>query len=214
MSRLIVHSYTISLDGYGAGPNQSLEAPLGQGGEELHGWLAATRFFMRMIGREGGTTGPDHAVAEQGMANIGAFILGRNMFGPVRGPWPDESWRGWWGEDPPYHTPTFVLTHHARPSLEMQGGTVFHFVTDGIHAALDRARSAAGAKDVRLLGGAATIRQYLQAGLVDEMHIAVSPRLLGAGEPLFAGLDLRRLGYRHITCSPGEKAIFYVIARG
>lgn len=213
MSRLIVHSFTISLDGYGAGPNQSLERPLGERGEELHEWLASTRFFMRMIGREGGTTGIDNDVAEQGMANIGAFILGRNMFGPVRGPWPDESWRGWWGEDPPYRTPTFVLTHHARPSLEMEGGTVFHFVTDGIHAALDRARAAAGERDIRLLGGAATIRQYLEAGLVDEMHIAVSPRLLGAGESLFAGLDLRRLGYDRIACTPGDKAVYYRIDR-
>ncbi len=214
MSRLIVHSYTISLDGYGAGPDQSLERPLGKGGEELHEWLAGTRFFMQMTGREGGTTGIDNEVAERGMANIGAFILGRNMFGPVRGPWPDESWRGWWGEDPPYHAPTFVLTHHPRRPLEMEGGTVFHFVTDGIHAALDRARSAAGEKDIRLLGGAATIRQYLEAGLVDEMHIAVSPRVLGAGEPLFAGLDLRGLGYRSISSMPGEKAVYYVISRG
>jgi dihydrofolate reductase len=214
MSRLIVHSYTISLDGYGAGPNQSLEAPLGVGGEQLHGWLAGTRFFMRMIGGEGGTTGLDNEVAEQGMANIGAFILGRNMFGPVRGPWPDDTWRGWWGENPPYHTPTFVLTHHARAPLAMEGGTVFHFVTEGIHAALERARAAAGDKDIRLLGGAATIRQYLAAGLVDEMHIAVSPRLLGAGESLFAGLDLPRLGYRSVRCVPGEQAVYYVIARG
>lgn len=213
MSRLIVHSFTISLDGYGAGPNQSLEAPLGEGGEHLHEWLVGTRFFMRMTGREGGTTGDDNAFAERGMANIGAFILGRNMFGPVRGPWPDESWRGWWGEDPPYHTPTFVLTHHPRPSLEMEGGTVFHFVTDGIRAALDRARAAAGDKDIRLLGGAATIRQYIEAGLVDELQIAVSPCLLGAGESLFTGLDLPRLGYRTIRSTPSEKAVYYVIAR-
>lgn len=213
MSRLIVHSYTISLDGYGAGPNQSLEAPLGEGGERLHEWLVGTRFFMRMIGSEGGTTGFENEVAERGMADIGAFILGRNMFGPVRGPWPDASWRGWWGNDPPYHTPTFVLTHHPRPSLVMDGGTVFHFVTDGIGAALDRARAAAGDKDIRLLGGANTIRQYLEAGLVDEMHIAVSPRLLGAGEPLFVGLDLPRLGYQCVDCTPGEKAVYYVISR-
>ena len=214
MSRLIVHSFTISLDGYGAGPNQSKDAPLGEGAEALHEWLTATRFFMQMIGREGGTTGSDNDVAEQGMANIGAFILGRNMFGPIRGPWPDESWRGWWGENPPYHAPTFVLTHHARPSLEMEGGTVFHFVTDGIRAALERARMAAGDKDIRLLGGAATIRQYLEAGLVDEMHIAVSPRFLGSGESLFAGLEFGRLGYGSVRCVPGEKAVYYVIARG
>ena len=213
MSRLTVHSFTISLDGYGAGPNQTLEQPLGEGGEELHEWLVGTRFFMQMTGREGGTTGIDHDVAVQGMANAGAFILGRNMFGPVRGPWPDESWRGWWGENPPYHAPTFVLTHHARPPLVMEGGTTFHFVTDGIHAALEQARAAAGARGVRLMGGVATIRQYLEAGLVDEMHLAVSPRLLGAGESLFAGLDLPRLGYTRVTCTPGEKAVYYVVTR-
>jgi dihydrofolate reductase len=213
MSRLIVHSYTISLDGYGAGPNQSKETPMGEGCEALHEWLRGTRFFMRMIGRDGGSTSVDNEVAEQGMANIGAFILGRNMFGPIRGPWPGDSWRGWWGENPPYHTPTFVLTHHARQPLEMDGGTVFHFVTDGIRAALERARLAAGDKDIRLLGGAATIRQYLEAGLVDEMHIAVSPLVVGAGESLFAGLDLTRLGYRCSSCTPGEKAVYYVIAR-
>lgn len=213
MPRLLVHSFTISLDGYGAGPDQSQAAPLGAGGEELHEWLVGTRFFMQMTGREGGSTGVDNAVAERGMAGIGAFILGRNMFGPVRGPWPDDSWRGWWGANPPYHAPTFVLTHHARAPLEMEGGTVFHFVTEGIHSALERARSAAGTKDIRLLGGASTIRQYLEAGLVDEMHIAVSPRLLGAGEPLFGGLDLPRLGYRTVTCTPGEKAVYYSIER-
>ena len=213
MSRLIVHSFTISLDGYGAGPNQTNETPLGAGGEELHEWLVGTRFFMQMTGRDGGTTGLDNEFAEQGMANVGAYILGRNMFGPVRGPWPDDTWRGWWGKNPPYHTPTFVLTHHERAPLEMEGGTDFHFVTDGIHSALDRARAAAGDKDIRLLGGASTIRQYLVEGLVDEMHIAVSPRLLGSGEPLFAGLDLLKLGYRTISCSPGEKAVYYVIGR-
>jgi dihydrofolate reductase len=213
MSKLIVHSYTISLDGYGAGPNQTQATPLGEGGEELHEWLVGTRFFMQMTGREGGTTGTDNDFAERGMKNVGAYILGRNMFGPVRGPWPDDSWRGWWGRNPPYHTPTFVLTHHERAPLEMEGGTVFHFVTDGIVAALERARSVAGDKDIRLLGGAATIRQYLMAGLVDEMHIAVSPRLLGSGESLFAGLDLPRLGYRTISSTPGEKAVYYVISR-
>jgi dihydrofolate reductase len=213
MPKLIVHSFTISLDGYGAGPNQSLETPLGEGGEELHEWLIGTRFFRKMLKSEGGTTGIDNDFAEQGMANIGAFILGRNMFGPIRGPWPDESWRGWWGKNPPYHTQTFVLTHHARPPLEMEGGTTFYFVTEGISAALDQARATAGDKDIRLLGGVATIRQYLEARLVDEMHIAVSPRLLGAGESLFAGLDLPGLGYRTIKCTPGEKAIYYLIGR-
>ena len=213
MSRLIVHSFTISLDGYGAGPNQTNETPLGAGGEELHEWLVGTRFFMQMTGRDGGTTGIDNEFAEQGMANVGAYILGRNMFGPVRGPWPDDTWRGWWGKNPPYHTPTFVLTHHERTPLEMEGGTVFHFVTDGIRPALDRARAAAGDKVIRLLGGASTIRQYLLAGLVDEMHIAVSPRLLGSGEPLFAGLDLLKLGYRANGFAAGEKAVYYSIGR-
>lgn len=213
MPRLIVHSFTISLDGYGAGPNQTLETPLGAGGEELHEWLVGTRFFHQMTGRDGGTTGIDNDFAERGMAGVGAFILGRNMFGPVRGPWPDESWRGWWGKNPPYHTPTFVLTNHARESLEMEGGTVFHFVTDGIRSALEQARAAAGDKDIRLLGGVSTIRQYLEARLVDEMHIAVSPRFLGGGEHLFAGLDLPRLGYRTVNTTPGEKAVYYSIAR-
>ena len=213
MPRLIVHSYTISLDGYGAGPHQSLEAPLGEGAESLHAWLTGTRFFMRMTGRDGGTTGADNAFAEQGMANIGAYILGRNMFGPVRGPWPDESWRGWWGPNPPYHTPTFVLTHHARAPLVMEGGTTFHFVTDGIDAALDRARAAAGDRDIRLLGGAQTIRQYLLAGLVDEMQLAVSPVLLGSGESLFEGLDLPQLGYRASGYAAGERAAFMTVTR-
>jgi dihydrofolate reductase len=167
-----------------------------------------------MVKQEGGATGIDNDLAELGMANVGAFILGRNMFGPIRGPWPDDAWRGWWGKNPPYHTPTFVLTHHPRAPQDMEGGTVFHFVTDGIRSALDRARAVAGAKDIRLLGGASTIRQYLEAGLVDELHIAVSPRLLGGGEPLFAGLDLPRLGYRSVSCTPGEKAAHYVIKRG
>jgi dihydrofolate reductase len=214
MPRLIVHSYTISLDGYGAGPNQTRETPLGEGGEELHEWLVGTRFFHRMTGREGGTTGIDDGIAERGMRNVGAYILGRNMFGPVRGPWLDDAWRGWWGKNPPYHAPTFVLTHHPRVPQEMEGGTVFHFVSDGIRAALARAQAAAGDKDIRLLGGASTIRQYLAARLVDEMHVAVSPRLLGTGEPLFAGLDLPGLGYGDVRLTPGEKATHYMIARG
>jgi dihydrofolate reductase len=213
MSRLIVHSFTLSLDGYGAGRHQSLDAPLGEGGEELHGWLVGTRFFHQMTNRAGGSTGIDNDFAEQGMANMGAFILGRNMFGPVRGPWPDESWRGWWGDNPPYHTPTFVLTHHARAALPMDGGTTFHFVTDGIHSALDQARAAAQGKDIRLLGGAATIRQYLQARLVDEMHLAMSPCLMGGGESLFFGIDLRALGYRCTRRTPGERATYHVLVR-
>ena len=213
MSRLIVHSFTISLDGYGAGPHQSKETPLGEGGEELHEWLVETRFFKQMGGREGGVTGIDNEFAERGMANIGAFILGRNMFGPIRGPWPDESWRGWWGKNPPYHTPTFVLTHHPRPPLEMEGGTVFHFVTEGIEAALDQARTAARGKDVRIGGGAATIRQYLRAGLLDEIHLAISPILLGQGEPLLEGIDLPALGYTVKEHVSTEKALHLVVGR-
>jgi dihydrofolate reductase len=213
MARLLVRGFTISLDGYGAGPDQSLENPLGVGGEDLHDWLVGTRTFKRMQRREGGETGIDEDFAARGFENVGAWILGRNMFGPVRGPWPDESWRGWWGANPPYHAPTFVLTNHPRPPLEMEGGTVFHFVTEGIEAALERARAAAGARDVRLLGGAATLRQYLQAGLVDEMHLAVSPILLGSGEHLLAGLDLPALGYACTECVPSAKATHYVIAR-
>jgi dihydrofolate reductase len=213
MSRLVVRGFTISLDGYGAGPNQSLENPLGVGGEGLHDWLVSSRTFQRMIGNEGGETGIDEEFAARSMAGIGAWILGRNMFGPIRGPWPDESWRGWWGANPPYHAPVFVLTHHSRPPLEMEGGTVFHFVTEGIHAALERARAAAGQQDIRLLGGAATIRQYLQARLVDEMHLAASPILLGSGEPLLTGLDLPALGYRCTESVPSPKGVHYVIGR-
>jgi dihydrofolate reductase len=213
MARLRVHSFTISLDGYGAGPRQTQQEPLGIGGEELHGWMVHTRTFHAMQRREGGDTGPDDDLTAQGFANIGAWILGRNMFGPVRGPWPDENWRGWWGANPPYHAPTFVLTHHPRASLTMEGGTVFHFVTDGIEAALERARSAAGDKDVRLLGGADTIRQYLRARLVDEMHLAVSPILLGGGESLFAGINLPKLGYRCSEYIATNKAAHYVITR-
>ena len=213
MSRLIVHSFTISLDGYGAGPNQSKETPLGEGGEELHEWLVGTRFFKQMGGHDGGVTGIDNDFAEQGMANAGAFILGRNMFGPIRGPWPDESWRGWWGKNPPYHTPTFVLTHHPRPPQEMEGGTVFHFVTDGIEAALDQARAVAQGKDVRIGGGAATIRQYLRARLLDEVRLAIPPILLGQGESLFEGIDLPALGYRVKEHVSTEAAMHLVVGR-
>jgi dihydrofolate reductase len=199
MPRLRVESFTISIDGFAAGPDQSLEHPLGVGGTALHGWALATRTFrQKVMASEGGETGVDDDIAARGFRNVGAWILGRNMFGPVRGPWPDESWRGWWGENPVYHVPVFVLTHHPRAPLVMEGGTTFHFITDGIRAALDQAYAAAGGRDVRLGGGAATIRQYLQAQLVDELHIAISPVLLGAGEPLFAGIDLPRLGY---TCT-------------
>jgi dihydrofolate reductase len=194
--RLRVHCFAISLDGYGAGPGQDLENPLGVGGRALHEWAFATRTFCKMFGREGGTTGVDDEFAARGFDNIGAWILGRNMFGPLRGPWPDDSWKGWWGDNPPYHVPVFVLTHHPRASIAMDGGTTFHFVTDGIHAALQRAADAAGGRDIRLGGGVATIRQYLQAGLIDEMHLAIAPTLLGSGEPLLAGLDVPKLGYR------------------
>ena len=206
MSKLRVQSFTISLDGYGAGPEQSLQNPLGVGGEELHEWLVTTRTFHQMQKRErafhqmekreGESIDVDDSFAQRGFANIGAWILGRNMFGPVRGPWPDDSWRGWWGDEPPYRVPVFVLTHHPRASIEMRGGTVFHFVTDGIRAALERARQAAGGRDVRVGGGAATIREYLSAGLIGEMHVAISPVLLGSGESLWRDLDLPALGYR------------------
>jgi dihydrofolate reductase len=213
MPRLVVSGYTISLDGYGAGPRQSTTEPLGVGGEQLHDWLVNTRTFKRMQGGEDGDTGIDEEFAARSMSGVGAWIMGRNMFGPVRGPWPDESWRGWWGKNPPYHTPVFVLTHHARPSVEMEGGTVFHFVTEGIDAALERARAAAGDRDIRLLGGASTIRQYLQGRLVDEMHVAVSPMLLGSGEHLLSGIDLPALGYECRESVPSARAVHYVIAR-
>jgi dihydrofolate reductase len=213
MTRLRVHGFSVSLDGYGAGPSQSQDDPLGVGGEGLHEWTIDTRTFRGLHGGEDGDTGLDDDLTARGFAGIGAWILGRNMFGPGRGPWPDETWRGWWGEDPPYHTPVFVLTHHPRPSLPMEGGTVFHFVTDGIEAALERARSAAGEKDVRLGGGVATIRQYLEARLVDEMHLAVAPVLLGGGEALLTGLDLPALGYRCTEYAASAKAAHYVMTR-
>jgi dihydrofolate reductase len=215
MSKLKVQIFSISLDGYGAGPNQSLQNPLGEGGEGLHRWLVGTRTFQRMLGDETkGTDGPDEDFAARGFENIGAWILGRNMFGPVRGAWPDDEWKGWWGDEPPYHCDVFVLTHHARAPLAMKGGTTFYFVTDGIEAALARARDAAAGKDVRLGGGVATIRQYLQAGLVDEMHVAISPELLGAGEALFAGIDLPRLGFTCTEHVPTKAATHVVLSRG
>jgi dihydrofolate reductase len=213
ISRLRVQSFGVSLDGFGAGPDQGLENPLGVRGPELMQWFFPTKFWRAMQGQPGGETGTDHRVAEQGFENIGAWILGRNMFGPVRGPWPDESWRGWWGEEPPYHVPVFVLTHHARPKLAMQGGTEFHFVTGGIEEALERAKAAASSRDVRLGGGAATLRQYLAARLVDEMHLAVSPVLLGKGEPLLQGLDLPALGYEVERHVPGERAVHVFIRK-
>jgi dihydrofolate reductase len=196
MTRLRVASFSVSIDGFGAGPGQDLENPMGIGGMALHQWVLPTRTFRRMSGEGGGTTGTDDEFAARGFRNLGAWILGRNMFGPIRGPWPNDDWRGWWGDEPPYHTPVFVLTHYPREPLAMDGGTTFHFVTDGILAALERARDAAGDADVRLGGGVATIRQYLLAGLVDELHLAIAPVLLGSGEPLLRDIDMPALGYR------------------
>jgi len=213
MPKVRVSAFSLSLDGFGAGPDQSLEHPLGRGGMGLHAWLFPTRTFRSMFGEEGGSTGPDDAIAARAMAGIGAWILGRNMFGPVRGPWPDLSWRGWWGDVPPYHTDVFVLTHHARPPLAMAGGTTFHFVTEGILPALERARAAAGGRDVRIGGGVSTIRQYLQARLVDELHLAVSPVLLGRGEALLAELDPESCGLRQVSYVPGEGAGHFLLSR-
>ena len=213
MSKLRVLSFAISIDGFGAGPNQDLENPLGLRGPELMGWFLASRAWRAMHGQQGGETGVDNGIAEQAFAGIGAWILGRNMFGPVRGPWPDDAWKGWWGEEPPYHTPVFVLTHHPRPVLKMAGGTEFHFVTDGIHAALEQARAAAGGRDVRLGGGVATIRQYLRAGLIDELHLAISPVLLGSGEHLLSGIDVHALGYECSRYVAGERAAHVFLGR-
>ena len=213
MPKLRVHAFSISIDGYGAGPNQDVKNPQGVGGMKLHEWAFATQSFRKMFGSEKGSTGVDDDFIKRGFANIGAWILGRNMFGPVRGPWLDDSWKGWWGNNPPYHVPVFVLTHHPRPSITMEGGTVFHFVTDGIHAALKRAVEAAKGQDVRLGGGAATIRQYLQAGLIDEMHLAVSPVLLGCGENLLAGIDLPKLGYECTEHVPSTQTTHVVLTK-
>jgi dihydrofolate reductase len=213
MSRLRVHSFGISLDGYGAGPNQDLDNPLGVGGMALHEWVSGTRTFRQMVGKDGGATGIDDDFVARGFDNIGAWIIGRNMFGPVRGPWPDDAWKGWWGDNPPYHTPVFVLTSHPRASIAMSGGTTFHFVTDGIHAAFKRATDAANGQDIRLGGGVATIQQYLRAGLVDEMHLAMSPILLGSGENLFAGIDASKLGYQRTEHVPTPNATHVVFAR-
>jgi dihydrofolate reductase len=213
VSRLLVNAFSISLDGYGAGPGQDLRNPLGVGGTGLFEWLFPTRTWSRMHGTEGGETGADDDVAAQAFENIGAWILGRNMFGPVRGPWPDESWKGWWGDEPPYHTPVFVLTHHPRAPIEMKGSTVFRFVTSGIEDALEQARTVAGGRDVRLGGGVSTIRQYLRKRLVDELRLTISPVLLGAGEHLLRDLDIRALGYRCAEYRPGVRAAAHVILR-
>jgi dihydrofolate reductase len=213
MSKLRVHAFTISLDGYGAGPNQDLDNPLGVGGVALHEWAFATRTFRQMFGSGGGTTGIDDDLAARGFTNIGAWIMGRNMFGPIRGPWPDDAWKGWWGDSPPYHTPVFVLTNHPRTSITMNGGTSFHFVTGGIHAALKRAAEAANDQDIRLGGGVATIRQYLRAGLVDEMHLAISPVLLGSGEHLLVDIDTLKLGYQCTEYTPTKNATHVVLTK-
>jgi dihydrofolate reductase len=213
MTKVKVAGFGVSLDGFGAGTDQSLENPLGVRGPELFQWFFPTKAFREMLGKEDGETGPDDSFGRRAMDGFGAFILGRNMFGPVRGEWPDDSWKGWWGDNPPYHAPTFILTHYPRPSIEMLGGTTFHFISGGIEAALHKARAAAGAKDIKIGGGVETVRQYVQAGHVDEIHLAVAPVAIGQGEPLFSGLDLRALGYRTVEHVPTERATHIVLAR-
>jgi dihydrofolate reductase len=213
LGKVRVQSFALSIDGYGAGPDQDLQNPLGVNGPDLMEWFFHSRMWRQMHGLADGETGVDNDIAQQGFVNIGAWILGRNMFGPVRGPWPDESWKGWWGDEPPYHTPVFVLTHHARPPLLMAGGTEFRFVTGGIHVALEQAMAAAGGRDVRVGGGVATIRQYLQAGLIDELHLALRPVLLGRGEHLLHGVDLRALGYECERSVAGERATHVFLRR-
>ena len=214
MPRLRVHAFAISIDGFGAGPDQSLDSPLGVGGQAMHEWAFATQTFHRISGNEGGgTTGVDDQFVARGFDNIGAWILGRNMFGPVRGSWPDDNWKGWWGDNPPFHTPVFVLTHHSRAPIVMQGGTTFNFVTGGVHAALEQAVAAADGRDVRLGGGVATVRQYLRAGLVDEMHVAITPVLLGSGEHLFADMDMLKLGFVCEETIATPKATHVVMSR-
>ncbi|MEW6196903.1 MAG: dihydrofolate reductase family protein [Bacteroidota bacterium] len=214
MTRVRVDSFTISLDGFGAGPDQSIDNPLGVGGKELHQWVYPTRTFQRnLFGVDSGTTGIGDDFAARGFKNVGAWILGRNMFAPIRGAWLDLNWKGWWGDNPPYHVPVFVLTHHARPSIQMEGNTTFHFITGGIHEALDRAREAANGMDIRIGGGCNIIRQYLRAGLIDELHIAIAPVLLGSGELFFAGVDLRVLGYECVQFVSSEKATHVVLRR-
>ena len=206
MSKVRVAAFSVSIDGFGAGPRQDLQNPLGVRGTELHGWFFPTETFKKMHGEGGGTAGIDNDMAAQSFENVGAWILGRNMFGPVRGPWKDDSWKGWWGDSPPFHTPVFVLTHHARAPLAMAGGTTFHFVTDGLESALEQAKAAAKGKDVRIGGGVSVIRQYLFAGRIDEMHFAVSPVLLGEGEHLFSGLNFHQLGFAVVRTMAGENA--------
>ena len=213
MSKVRVGGFSVSIDGFGAGPEQSLKNPLGKGGESLHEWFFHTKMFRAMTGQGGGTSGVDDSYATRSMSNFGAFVLGRNMFGPVRGEWPDESWKGWWGENPPYHAPTFVLTHYPRDPLVMEGGTTFHFVTEGIHAALERAKKAAGERDVKIGGGVSTVRQYLEANLIDSLHYAISPVILGRGEAMFAGLDLLALGFQVVERAATEHATHVVLEK-
>lgn len=213
MGKVKIAAFSVSLDGFGAGPDQSRENPLGERGEELHEWMFPTKMFQKMMGKEGGTEGTDNDFAEKSMENMGAWIMGRNMFGPIRGPWPDDEWKGWWGENPPYHVPVFVLTHHEREPVTMKGGTTFHFVTDGIESALEKARKAANGKDIRIGGGASTIRQFLQAGLIDEMHLAFSSVFLGSGEHLFSGIDLPKLGFTEIQKIFGENATHVILKK-
>jgi dihydrofolate reductase len=213
MTKVRVGGFSISLDGFGAGPEQSLENPLGKRGQELHRWFFGTRFFRTMTGQSGGSDGVDQDFAHRSMEGFGAFILGRNMFGPIRGLWPDERWKGWWGENPPYRAPTFVLTHHPRDPIKMEGGTTFIFVTEGIETALDQAKHIAGDRDVKIGGGVETVRQYLRAGLIDELHFALSPVVLGQGEAMLAGIDLPALGYRVTEHRATELATHFVLSR-
>lgn len=211
MTRVRVEGFAMSLDGYGAGRDQGVDNPLGVGGLDLHDWLVTTRSWRQMHGKDGGAVGIDDDFAARSAKNVGAWILGRNMFGPIRGPWPDTNWKGWWGDDPPYHAPVFILTHHPRPPIQMEGNTTFRFVTGGIHEALDQARKAADGMDVQIGGGPNTIQQYLRAGLIDELHVAIAPVLLGGGERLFEGVDLRALGYECVQFVGSEKATHVVL---
>lgn len=213
MGKVIVKAFSLSLDGYGAGPGQTLNAPMGTGSEGLHTWMRVTKMFHQMIGKEGGTEGFDNNIAVGSMEKNGAWIMGRNMFGPIRGPWPDNEWKGWWGPEPPYHCDVFVLTHHAREPLKMEGGTTFYFITDGIESALQKAKKAANGQNIRIGGGVSTVREYLQAGLIDEMQLTISPVLLGSGENLFQGLDLVKLGFTEAEKIDGEKAMHVVLKK-
>lgn len=213
MSKVTVSAFSVSLDGYGTGPEQTRENPLGIGGEELHTWMFPTRMFQKMYGKGEGTEGTDNDFAVRSFENLGAWIMGRNMFGPIRGPWPDDNWKGWWGKNPPYHVPVFVLTHHARDPVVMEGGTVFHFITDGIESALEKARKAANGKDIRIGGGVSTVRQFLKAGYIDEMHLAFSPRFLGSGEHLFTGINLLALGFNVTETALGTHATHVVLKK-